>query len=106
MRTNSSPGRQLASFLGKYDPAIAARARASIALMRKRLSTATELVYDNYNALAIGFGPSDRASEAIFSIGGSRAPVTGRRRRLRRWWYDWPVLTANEIGRASCGERV
>ena len=26
------------------------------------------LVYDNYNALAIGFGPSERASEAIFSI--------------------------------------
>ena len=27
-----------------------------------------QLVYDNYNALAIGFGPSERASEAIFSI--------------------------------------
>ena len=27
-----------------------------------------ELVYDNYNSLVIGFGPSDRASEAIFSI--------------------------------------
>jgi hypothetical protein len=32
------------------------------------LPGATELVYDNYNALAIGFGPSDKASEAIFSI--------------------------------------
>lgn len=29
---------------------------------------ALELVYDNYNALAIGFGPSERASEAIISI--------------------------------------
>ncbi|MGH9503541.1 MAG: hypothetical protein ACRD20_11890 [Terriglobales bacterium] len=29
---------------------------------------ATRLVYDNYNALAIGFGPSEKASEAIFSI--------------------------------------
>src|SRR5262245_51634148 len=36
--------------------------------MRARLPGAVELVYDNYNALAIGFGPSDRASEAIFSI--------------------------------------
>src|SRR5262249_31615244 len=27
-----------------------------------------EMVYDNYNALVIGFGPTDRASEAIFSI--------------------------------------
>jgi hypothetical protein len=36
--------------------------------MRTRLAGATELVYDNYNALAIGYGPSERASEAIFSI--------------------------------------
>jgi hypothetical protein len=36
--------------------------------MRKRLPGAVEIVYDNYNALAIGFGPSERASEAIFSI--------------------------------------
>jgi hypothetical protein len=36
--------------------------------MRARLPGAQELVYDNYNALAIGFGPTDRASEAIFSI--------------------------------------
>ena len=26
------------------------------------------MVYDNYNALAIGFGPTERASEAILSI--------------------------------------
>jgi hypothetical protein len=36
--------------------------------MRARLPGAVELVYDNYNALAIGFGPTERASEAIFSI--------------------------------------
>jgi hypothetical protein len=32
------------------------------------MPTAIELVYDNYNALAIGFGPSERTSEAIVSI--------------------------------------
>jgi hypothetical protein len=32
------------------------------------LPGATEIVYDNYNALAIGFGPSDKSSEAVFSI--------------------------------------
>jgi len=26
------------------------------------------LVYDNYNALAIGFGPTERASDVVFSI--------------------------------------
>jgi hypothetical protein len=36
--------------------------------MRKRLPRAVELVYDNYNALVIGFGPTERASEAIVSI--------------------------------------
>ena len=29
---------------------------------------AVEMVYDNYNFLVCGFGPSERASEAIFSI--------------------------------------
>jgi hypothetical protein len=67
-RTNSSPSKQLAGFLEKYEPPIAAQARAAIAILRKRLATATELAYDNYNAFAIGFGPSDRASEVILSI--------------------------------------
>jgi hypothetical protein len=36
--------------------------------MRQMLPGAVEMVYDNYNFLAIGFGPTDRPSEAIFSI--------------------------------------
>jgi hypothetical protein len=60
--------KQLDSFLAKYYPEIAARARAVLAAMRARLPGAVELVYDNYNALAIGFGPTERASDAIFSI--------------------------------------
>ena len=63
-----TPASELAGFLAKYDPAVARIARAAIARLRKRLPGATEVVYDNYNALAVGFGPSDRASEAIFSI--------------------------------------
>jgi hypothetical protein len=63
-----TPAQQLAGFLKKYDPAVAAVARGALARLRRRLPGAMELVYDNYNALAIGFGPSQRASEAIFSI--------------------------------------
>jgi hypothetical protein len=63
-----TPTRELAGFLAKYDPAVASVARAALARLRKRLPGATEIVYDNYNALAVGFGPGDRASEAIFSI--------------------------------------
>jgi hypothetical protein len=64
----TAPEKQLAGFLAKYTPAIAARARAIRAAMRQRLPGAIELVYDNYNALVIGFGPTERAGDAIFSI--------------------------------------
>jgi len=59
---------QLASFLAKSTPDVAALAEALLNEMRRRYPTALELVYDNYNALAIGFGPTERSSEAIFSI--------------------------------------
>ena len=36
--------------------------------MRQRLPTAIQMVYDNYNFLVIGFSPTERPSEAIFSI--------------------------------------
>jgi hypothetical protein len=62
------PARQLAGFIAKYQPEIAAVAKAVLAKMRKRLPGAVELVYDNYNALAIGFGPTERVSDVIFSI--------------------------------------
>jgi hypothetical protein len=63
-----NPEEQLESFLVKFTPEIAALTRAILARMRERYPTALEMVYDNYNALAIGFGPTERTSEAIFSI--------------------------------------
>jgi hypothetical protein len=66
--SGSAAQKQLDSFLDKFEPAVASLARSALSKMRKRLPNATELVYDNYNALVIGFGPSERASEAIFSI--------------------------------------
>jgi hypothetical protein len=63
-----APAAQLDAFLDKFTPDVAAQARTALRKMRARLPGAQELVYDNYNALAIGFGPTDRASEAIFSI--------------------------------------
>jgi hypothetical protein len=58
----------LERFLDAYTPEIAAFARVALAKMRKRLPHAVEMVYDNYNALVCGFGPTERASEAVFSI--------------------------------------
>jgi hypothetical protein len=63
-----TPKQQLDTFLAKYDPKIAGCARRALVKMRKRLPGAIEIVYDNYNALAIGFGPNQKASLAIFSI--------------------------------------
>lgn len=63
-----TPARQWAAFLSKYDPKIAALGKAAVARMRKYVPGAVEIVYDNYNALVIGFGPSERASEAVMSI--------------------------------------
>src|SRR5262245_45843172 len=59
---------QLAVYLAKCTPEIVALAHDVLARMRERLPGAIELVYDNYNALVIGFGPTERASDAIFSI--------------------------------------
>lgn len=63
-----TPQRQLDGFIAKYDPAIAAETKKVLAAMRKRVPGARELVYDNYNALAIGFGPTERTSEVVLSI--------------------------------------
>ena len=42
--------------------------RAVRKAMRRRLPTAHELVYDNYNFFVIGYGPTERPSDAILSV--------------------------------------
>lgn len=59
---------QLDTFFDKYDPEIATLGRKALAHMRKRLPGAVATVYDNYNALAIGFGPEAKASKMPLSI--------------------------------------
>src|SRR5215469_12232585 len=58
----------LSAFLAKYDPAIEKTGRAVLAAIRKLLPGAIELVYDNYNALGIGFAPTERASDVVLSV--------------------------------------
>jgi hypothetical protein len=65
---NQTPRQQFDSFLSRYTPEIRRVAKAAVTKMRKRLPGSIELVYDNYNALVIGFGPTERASDAIFSL--------------------------------------
>jgi hypothetical protein len=62
------PEQQLAGFIAKFTPEMGTFIRAARRKMRARLPQAIELVYDNYNFFVIGYGPSEKASEAIFSL--------------------------------------
>jgi hypothetical protein len=59
---------QLDSFIDKYTPEVVADARRALAFLTERLPTACRLVYDNYNALVVGFGASDKVGDIILSI--------------------------------------
>jgi hypothetical protein len=59
---------QFEGFLSIYEPGVAAEAKKSLAKLRKLIPNAIEMVYDNYNALVVGFCPGMRPSEAIISI--------------------------------------
>jgi hypothetical protein len=63
-----TPNQQLESFLARYTDEIAEATRQALRHLRRRVPGATELVYDNYNALAIGFGPGDAPTQFVFSI--------------------------------------
>src|SRR5437764_4179018 len=59
---------ELDTFIDKYARQVAADARRALSFLEARLPTATRMVYDNYNAVAIGFGPNEHSSDAILSI--------------------------------------
>jgi len=69
VRTASpDPGEQLNSFIDKFEPKNQALIRAVRKALRKRLPTANELVYDNYNFFVIGYCPTERPSDCIVSL--------------------------------------
>ena len=66
--SRSSAEAQLGAFVHKFSPADQKLIRAVRAGLRRRLPTAFELVYDNYNFFVIGYSPTERPSDAILSI--------------------------------------
>lgn len=64
MATNA----EVAALAARYEPEIA----RGLQSVRKHLAThfprGFELVYDNYNALACGFSPTERASDVVVSV--------------------------------------
>lgn len=63
-----SPEARLETFLSRYLPCIAGLGRAAIKRMRARLPGCDALVYDNYNALAVGFSADGTTAANIVSI--------------------------------------
>jgi hypothetical protein len=60
--------KQLNTFIDKFEPKNQALIRAVRKALRKRLPTANELAYDNYNFFVIGYGSTERPSDCILSI--------------------------------------
>ncbi len=55
-------------FLARYSPEIARQMMAARRKLRARIPRGYELIYDNYNALATGFAPSEMPSSAVLSL--------------------------------------
>lgn len=66
---------ELDGFIAKFSPRMQQQIRACRTKLRARFPDAVELVYDNFNFLVIGYGPSARASEAILSLAASASGV-------------------------------
>jgi len=59
---------QLDTFIDKFDAANQKLIRSLRKALRKRLPTANELVYDNYNFFVIGYSATERPSDCIVSL--------------------------------------
>lgn len=63
-----STATEIRAFVAKYTPAIQRELRAARTTLRGLVPRGYELVYDNYNALAIGYSPTAAAGAAFVSI--------------------------------------
>jgi hypothetical protein len=68
--------KDIAKFIAKYTPELARELKAARARMRELIPRGHELVYDNYNALVFGYGPTERPSEAVLSLAAMPKWVT------------------------------
>src|SRR5256885_13603281 len=75
-RSADSASNQLAGFVDKLNPAVAKILRAARSAMRKRMPTAIEQVYDNYNFLVIGYSTTPRTSDTIASLAANAKGVS------------------------------
>ncbi len=60
--------KELDGFPARFEPEAEALGQAAVSWMKQRLPGAVEMVYDNDNALVAEFGPTERLSDALFSV--------------------------------------
>ena len=60
--------KELDEMIAKFDERVSALIRSGRKILRKRLPTANEMVYDNYNFFVIGYCTSERPSDCILSL--------------------------------------
>lgn len=75
LSTKPSAQQQVRGFIAKFDPAHQSLIRAIRRVLRRRLPSFNELVYDNYNFFVIGFSPTERPSDSILSIAAGASGV-------------------------------
>lgn len=64
------------AFVAKYTPEIAAQLRDARRRLRAHFPRGVEMVFDNYNALVFGIGPTDQSRASFISIAGYPKWVT------------------------------
>lgn len=69
--TRAAVEKKLQSFIAKFEPKRQALIRGLRRALRKRLPTANELVWDNYNFFVIGYSATERPSDSVISIAGA-----------------------------------
>jgi hypothetical protein len=70
-----TPAKQLEGFIAKFEPDVAKSIRDCRSAVRKRLPTANEVVYDNYNFFVIGYCATEKPSSCIVSLAANAKGV-------------------------------
>jgi len=74
--TDPDTERRIEAFVAKYTPAVAAQLREARRRLRAHFPRGVEMVFDNYNALVFGIGPTDSSRASFISIAGYPRWVT------------------------------
>ena len=68
--------RRIEAFVARYTPAIAAQLRDARQRLLAHFPRGVEMVFDNYNALVFGIGPTGQSRDSFISIAGYPKWVT------------------------------